>query len=350
MSRAVIKNISFEALPLPPVFGSRVIPPDRSVVVDETVANVIAQMGGAAAIAEVWGVADTSSAAGIDIVDAADNQSMTSAGAIDLTHDVTRIVVSSAGVVFTLAAGYLGQVKHIYLDTATHVGVDTAVITPTSGGPWTMATAGDSLVLKFDGTTWYPTIDGRFGVHADGTIAGTVTATKTVATSDLGPTRTIVGNITLSGATINANSGVGVRGVATISGTVSGYAFAYGSQGKLVVTGTLNGTGWTVGALGQLDLSTATLTAGSHVAPLWGDCGQTAPAGACTFADGLVLTNTTAMILNSHIYAYGKAAYMFDLSSNSSACIDAGAHGATAAGRLKIKVNGADRYVHVFSD
>ena len=168
MSRSLIKNISFEALPLPAAFGGLVIPPGRAKIVDETAAVVIEQLGGGDAIADIWQVEDTSSTAAADIIDAADYQSLIAAGAIDITHDVTRLGAHGAGAVVTVANGtYLGQEKWIYVDVVEHVGTDTMVVTPVSGGPWTVACVGDYLRIKWNGTSWLAIVDRRFGVLAD---------------------------------------------------------------------------------------------------------------------------------------------------------------------------------------
>ena len=203
--------------------------------------------------------------------------------------------------------------------------------------------ASNLLAIKSQPTSYTIGIDGQLA-------ALTVANAHLSLTGALGTVRAITGQAKSTGTGATTGNLVGVRGACTLSGTSTGQTYFYGTQGKFLCTGTLNGSAWSFGLAGQVDLSTATLTAGSHVGAIWGDMGATAPSGACTFADNLVLTNTTAMILNSHIYAYGKAAYFLDLSANSSACVDATSHGSTAAGRIKIKVDGADRYLHVFSD
>ena len=166
----------------------------------------------------------------------------------------------------------------------------------------------------------------------------------TVTQAAPGQVRAIIGSITTSNASFaDTNSSmVGVRGLGTIpAGTTASSGYAYGVQGKEIVAGTLAGSTWTFGLLGQLDVSAATLTSGSHVAPIWGDFGATAPSGTCTFCNLMVLTNTTAATTGSAIYVYSKSSVAFDLNSNGSAMLDASSTASGAViGHIAVTLNG----------
>ena len=168
-----------------------------------------------------------------------------------------------------------------------------------------------------------------------------------------GTVRSITGGVTASGTTY-ANGGnnlTGVRGTFTLgSSTTATGGYGFGTQGKAIISGTMNGSAWLHGVLGQLDISAATLTAGSHLGPVWSDAGATGPAVSCTFCDGITVTNTTATTFHDIIYGYSKAAYFSDLTDNGGGYIVSGT-GASAAvtGYLKVKINGADAYIRVYA-
>lgn len=163
-----------------------------------------------------------------------------------------------------------------------------------------------------------------------------------------GTVRQLYGKIT-STATMTTGNLVGSRGECN-AGSVNGNVFLYGSQGKLIVTGTVAGSGWLFGAVGQLDVSAATLTSGSHIGALWGDFGTTGPAVTASFANLLVLTNTTATTLGSHVYTYGKASVVFDLNANGSACLDASSTAAgSVIGHILVSIDGVAGVLRVYS-
>ena len=172
------------------------------------------------------------------------------------------------------------------------------------------------------------------------------TATATVV-------RNIIGSITLdyAGSTSVTNV-VGVRGVVTIdAATTVAAGYLYGTQGKLIINGTMaSGSEVSCGIQGQLDLS-ATVALTGPIAAGWFDCGATASAGAITGEaniDGVVIYNTTAAVVNSLIRAYGKATYFADLSTNGGTWVT-GTTAATAAGALKLNVDGTTLYVQLYS-
>ena len=194
------------------------------------------------------------------------------------------------------------------------------------------------------------TSTGSQTLTGDQTITGTLTDNKTVGTAALSTVRSVVGSITANFAgTLTSGNIVGVRGVATIAaGTTAGSGtFIYGAQGKVILAGTEAG-GDVTGVIGQLDLSAGTNTSGI-VSAGWFDLGATA-SGTMNETYLLRVTNTTAATIESFVHMYGKCGAVFSVENNGSACIDATAHGSTADGRLAILVNGATRYLHVFSD
>jgi len=174
----------------------------------------------------------------------------------------------------------------------------------------------------------------------------------TVSTAALGTVRGILGQATVNyQGTITSGNAVGARGAIVIaSGATAGSgAFLYGTQGKVTVSsgGAINGADVS-GLVGQLDLSNGGNTSG-QVSAVWADLGATA-SGSMTQTYLIRATNTTNATIQDAIHIYAKATNAFSLENNGSAMIDATSHGSTAAGRIAISVNGAQRYLHVFSD
>jgi hypothetical protein len=90
-------------------------------------------------------------------------QPVTGAGAASLDYRVTYCAVSAAGTVVSLANGtYIGQRKTILLLSVGTPGTDTLVLTPTSGGPWTLGVAGDSIDIGWFGVSWVLLSDMRY--------------------------------------------------------------------------------------------------------------------------------------------------------------------------------------------
>jgi hypothetical protein len=112
-------------------------------------------------------------------------------------------------------------------------------------------------------------------VAIEDTISGTNTAILTASAAAPGVVRAVVGQITTGASYANgSNSLAGVRGLVTVpTAATASTGYLYGTQGKLVVAGTVNGSTWDAGLLGQTDISAATLTAASHVTPIWSDAG-----------------------------------------------------------------------------
>src|ERR1039457_526365 len=64
---------------------------------------------------------------------------------------------------------------------------------------------------------------------------------------------------------LGSSSAKAIRGNTTIlAGTTIASGYPYGAQGKLTEKGVIAGSAWVFGLVGQLDVSSATLTSGSH--------------------------------------------------------------------------------------
>ena len=84
-------------------------------------------------------------------------QSLSGAGAVNITTLTTAFTSTAAGNALTLANGAAGQLKMIVY-VAEAAGGDTGVLTPTNLGGFTTITfnaIGDSCLLQFIGTDWW---------------------------------------------------------------------------------------------------------------------------------------------------------------------------------------------------
>jgi hypothetical protein len=84
-------------------------------------------------------------------------QSLSGAGAVNITTLTTAFTSTAAGNALTLADGTAGQLKMIVY-VAEAAGGDTGVLTPTNLGGFTTITfnaVGDSCLLQFIGTDWW---------------------------------------------------------------------------------------------------------------------------------------------------------------------------------------------------
>ena len=167
----------------------------------------------------------------------------------------------------------------------------------------------------------------------------------TTSSATPGTIRALTGSISDTATTVTSGNLVGVRGSVNIVGASGG--FFYGAQGKVIATGTLSGSSWTAGVFGQLDISAATINAG-QTAALWGDYGATS--GTLTSATGMrgiAMTNTTAAVLNSQIYLYGKATYLLELAGDATSYITSGGSGGLSGTikKLAIEVDGVAYYI-----
>ena len=163
-----------------------------------------------------------------------------------------------------------------------------------------------------------------------------------------GTVRSITGRITPA-ATVTSGNLVGVRGEINLtpnSSAMSGCPL-YGVQGKIIMgAGSLATANMAYAAVfGQLDAGTATITAGK-VAGVYADLFGF---GTGTYAsvNGIRVEHVGGGVINSLIQIEGKSTYVFDISSNThNQMSTTGTAGATSAkGWLKVKVDGADRYI-----
>lgn len=84
-------------------------------------------------------------------------QSLSGAGAVNVTQPVTKFTSTATGNALTLADGVEGQLKTIVY-VAEAAGADTGILTPTNLGAGTTITftnVGDACVLQFLGTDWW---------------------------------------------------------------------------------------------------------------------------------------------------------------------------------------------------
>ena len=177
---------------------------------------------------------------------------------------------------------------------------------------------------------------------ANGFIGNTIADSATPGTQ-----RAVYGKYTTA-ATMTSGSLVGARGEVTMGGSVSGTAFLYGVQGKIITgANTINvGSSYVAGVFGQLDLTGATVTSGyvcGVASDIFGVTGTVA-------VDMFYGQHANSGTINAFFRAYGKATSVFEFDTNSGVqASDAAVTSATAAGYLKIKVNGSTRYINLFS-
>lgn len=194
-------------------------------------------------------------------------------------------------------------------------------------------------------------ISGTVTAAGGQTVTGSTISTKTSTGTALATTVGQEGILTLSATGITSGNGWGSAGLTTMSGTVTGGAFIFGSYGKLILSGTENhADSRMAAAFFKVDASSGTCTAG-QLSGIWVDMGTTGPAGG--FANGQTnivrATNTTSSSVNAIIYGYGKATYAADLSDNGGGWAFTTGAPATAAGGLKINLNGNTRYIALLS-
>lgn len=163
----------------------------------------------------------------------------------------------------------------------------------------------------------------------------------------------IRGAITVAGTYTSPNPTSSFPSKSVTTTITAGYL--YGVQGKINLAGTMNnGSGFTASLFGQMDTSaaTATITSG-YVSALHLDMGATSSlsSGSSAFINAETITNTCATLkMNSVIKVIANAAYLFDLSeSNLTGNWIVGTTASTAAGTLKVLVNGAVRYIQLYS-
>jgi hypothetical protein len=146
-----------------------------------------------------------------------------------------------------------------------------------------------------------------------------------------------------------------VRGNMTVGvGTTLTAGFLYGVQGKLTLKGTINEAlgEYNAALVGQLDFSAATaVTAVNGLGMCWLDAGASATAGSLAKVSGLIITNTVATNPLHAVIAVplADAVYFADLNDTADSHWIVGTTATTAAGCIKLLVNGATRYLQLYS-
>lgn len=127
----------------------------RAAVTDETGTGALVFASTPTLVTPVLGVATATSIATGPIFGTI--QSLSGAGAVNITTLTTAFTSSATGDALTLADGAQGQIKTI-IYVAEAAGGDTGVLTPTNLGSATTITfndIGDSVTLQFAGTDWW---------------------------------------------------------------------------------------------------------------------------------------------------------------------------------------------------
>lgn len=150
------------------------------------------------------------------------------------------------------------------------------------------------------------------------------------------------------GVTLNTYS---IRGYAKVTGTIAGSNTAYvtGVQGRLEIAsgGTMTG-GKACGILAQMGAQAGTISGGTMYG-LWIDTMQmlTKPSAAGVYALGMEAYDG-ATTLDAFVWAYGKATYLLKIGGNNGSFVIA-TNPSTAAGCLKIDVEGTAKYIPLYS-
>lgn len=259
-----------------------------------------------------------------------------------------------------------------YTVTATAISINRATGAVTiSSGVSTLEKFGDGTVAapsiasaSNTGTGFYFTSTGNvLNVAINGTNVGNfssagLTTATTLGTTNPATTRNVFGKLTLNYAgnvTISGGTGsvAGTRGEITgASGTTLKDGFYYGAQGKFTLGGaTIDQTSAArfCGVIAQLDVSSGTMTNG-QLSALWADMGATAAGAFAAETNVIRATNTTSQAVNSILYGYGKATYAADLSDNGGGWASTTGSSSSGAGALKVYINGAVRYIQLYSD
>ena len=193
------------------------------------------------------------------------------------------------------------------------------------------------------------------GIHTGAVAAATsIAAATTITSATPATTRLVLSEVTVtpagSSASVAANGSLAaVRGVTTLTAANTlADGFLYGVQGKVVATGATiaSSPDHIAGVYGQLDMAGATLTGAGHVAAVIGSI-QGTPTSANV--DLFYGESVTGNVINSMFKAICKSTYVFDLASNTHTQMGVTGAATTAAGWLKINVEGVTRYINLWS-
>lgn len=150
-----------------------------------------------------------------------------------------------------------------------------------------------------------------------------------------------------------AQAGSGIRAVQGVSRLQASKTVAGGSiigvYGQAANNGTINGAGAMVAALyGLLEAGGGTYTAVSHMAACWLDSHITETITAGSF-DLLYMTNNGETQVDNAFYVYGgnKITNLFNINTASGLAAVTGVCN-TAAGSLKVVVEGATKYLQLY--
>jgi hypothetical protein len=181
---------------------------------------------------------------------------------------------------------------------------------------------------------------------------GVISAAETITEATHATQRLIRSELTLTPATdIAATSNgsfAGIRGAVTLSsGKSISDGYIYGVQGKAVLDGATLAVGsdHICGLYGQLSATSATFTSG-HIAAVIGSI-QGVPTS--SNVDLFYGESVTGNVINAMFKAICKSDFVFDLESNVHTQMGTAGAATTAAGWLKIKVEGVTRYINLWS-
>lgn len=155
-----------------------------------------------------------------------------------------------------------------------------------------------------------------------------------------------------SGQSVVAVRGAQTHAEGTAFGSGATASFSYGVQGKINVATSVNvASGFVAALFGQMDTSSAAAAVVSgYVSALHLDMGATSHLASSTLINAQTVTNTTQCLINSVFKVIANATYFMDLSeSNLTGNWLVGTTGSTAAGTIKVLINGAVRYIQLFS-
>jgi hypothetical protein len=206
-----------------------------------------------------------------------------------------------------------------------------AIATATQGYPWVNVNTG--TIWNISNAKWIEVKRGFI-------------STMVPPNATPGTVRAITGSCNPLAVQTSGNL-VGVRGDITLpsAAAISG-SYLYGVQGKIITgTGVFAGTS-AAGVYGQLDVTGGTIS-GGHVACLQANIFG---ANAGGFAiEGIYIEHAGGGVINSFIQCFGKSDYVFDLASNTHVQMGTTGAASTAAGWLKLKVEGVVRYINLLS-
>lgn len=217
-----------------------------------------------------------------------------------------------------------------------------------TGTVTSIATAGTVNGLTLTGgtitTTGTITLGGALDLT---TFTGKIATALTGASATPGTNRAVYGKYTTFTSMTSGNL-VGVRGEITLGGNASGTAYLYGTQGKIITgSNTIDvGSSYVAAVFAQYDATGATITSGYNCAVAADIFGVSSGTKAIDMFYGQHADGGT---INAYLRAYGKATTVFEFDTNGGAQAGTTESTATAAGFLKVIVDGATRYIQLYS-